>query len=44
MEQVQVPDELADFATGNHKKHFYGYPAIIRIDPRDRQRKLSSRR
>jgi len=42
-DQVQVPDELADFlanATRNHKTFFYGYPAVIRVDSTDRQKKL----
>jgi AAA domain len=42
MDRIQVPDELTDFftnATKNHKTLFYGYPAVVRIEPADRQKK-----
>jgi hypothetical protein len=37
MEQLEVPDEVADFienATRDHKTLFYGYPAVILIERR----------
>jgi hypothetical protein len=36
VDRIQVPDELTDFftnATKNHKTLFYGYPAVVRLDP-----------
>jgi AAA domain/Caspase domain len=43
MEQLEVPDELAGFirsAAQNHKTLFYGYPAVILIEEKDRQKQL----
>ena len=43
MEQVDVPEELADFvsnAVKNHKVLLYGYPAVVLMDRTDRQRHL----
>jgi AAA domain-containing protein len=42
VDQVQVPDGLADFfanAARNHKTLFYGYPAVIRMESAARQKK-----
>jgi hypothetical protein len=42
MDRVQAPDELTDFlanATRNHRTLFYGYPAVVRIEPTGRQKK-----
>jgi hypothetical protein len=36
LDRIQVPDELTDFftnATKNHKTLFYGYRAVVRLDP-----------
>jgi hypothetical protein len=43
VEQLEVPDELTGFierAARNHKTLFYGYPAVVLIERKDRQNKL----